>query len=414
MHGSNNNQINRRGFIRRLGTGLAGGVIGSALFQPGRSILNASESSDIKITRISKYTLASERWKIVGKNSHGGVHGKDAKDQVLRIETDAGLEGVGFSRVEKEQAALLLGKDPLSYYKAGIGIVSPLGNGDAPLWDLVGKIFKEPVWRLFGGYGPEWVPVYDGSIYFTDIEPEYRGKGVDRILYEVEYSLDQGHRAFKIKIGRGAKWMEPESGFKRDVEVVKAIRNLVGPDIRLLVDANNGYDLVTTKRFLGEMKGEVFFIEEMFPENLDEYLELKKWMKEQGFSTLLADGENAKEIEDFDSYFDEQALDVYQGDMRRFGFTNLVKISQRTAKVGINIAPHNWGSFLGFYMQLTLGRGIPNFLMAEHDPLDTDMVDVSGFELKEGTVRVPDLPGCGISFRNEFFSGSDNLNWEVS
>jgi L-alanine-DL-glutamate epimerase-like enolase superfamily enzyme len=414
MKNHKNHQINRRGFFRHLGAGLTGGALGSGLLQFRNSFLYASDISEIKIKRISRYTLGSKRWKVVGKNSRDGVHGKDAKDRILRIETDAGLEGVGISCINKEQAAPLLGKDPLSFYKVGIGIVSPLEEDDGPLWDLAGKIYGQPVWQLIGGYGPEWIPVYDGSIYFSDLEHEYRGKEIDRILFEVEYSLNLGHRAFKIKIGRGAKWMEKEPGFKRDVDVVKAIRKRVGPDIKLMVDANNGYDLATTKHFLEEVGGEVFFIEEMFPENLDKYIELKNWMRKHGFSTLLADGENAKEIDDFDSYFDQQALDVYQADMRRSGFTNLVKISQKTTKLNIKIAPHNWGSYLGFYMQLTLGRGIPNFLMAEQDPLDTEMVDTTGFEFKNGKVYVPNTPGGGISFKKEFFDNSANKNWEIS
>lgn len=407
-----NRRIDRRGFIRRLGSGVAGGLVGSRMINIDNTASYASDRSEMKITCVSKFSLHSERWKVVGKNSRGGVHGKYAKDEVIKIETNSGVEGVGFSRAEKEQARSLLGKDPLSFYQPGIGIYSPLGVGDAPLWDLIGKIYQQPVWRLIGGFGPEWVPVYDGSIYFSDLEPQYGSKGIDRILYEVEYSLKKGHRAFKIKVGRGAKWMEPKAGFQRDVEVVRAIRNLVGPEIKLMVDANNGYDLVTTKRFVEAADDNFFFIEEMFQENVEKYQQLMQWLKENNRNILVADGENAKEVDDFNAYIKQKLIDVFQGDMRRFGFTNFQKISQNTINFGIRLAPHNWGSLLGFYMQLTLGRGIPNFLMAEQDPLVTDMVDVSAFEFKEGKIKVPNIPGCGIVFKKDFFSKSDSLIWK--
>ena len=138
----------------------------------------------------------------------------------------------------------------LEFFEPGRGIVSPLGREDAPLWDLTGKIFNEPVWRLLGGYGPATVPVYDGSIYFSDLDPEYRDRGIHRILEEIDYALELGHRAFKIKVGRGYQWMPSAAGLTRDIQVVRAIRSHVGPDIKLMVDSNNGYDLATTKRFL--------------------------------------------------------------------------------------------------------------------------------------------------------------------
>ena len=66
-----------------------------------------------------------------------------------------------------------------------------------------------PSWSLIGDAGPEWVGVYDGSIYFADLIPEHAGRGVARILEEVDDGIERGHRAFKIKVGRGFKWMEP-------------------------------------------------------------------------------------------------------------------------------------------------------------------------------------------------------------
>lgn len=373
----------------------------------------AAEGTDVRITRVSGFQVKAERWKVVGKNSRRGVHGKFANDRVVRLETNAGIDGVGSSFAGKEAAAKLIGKDPLSFYKPGADIQSPLGEGDAPLWDLVGKIFKQPTWRLFGGYGPEWVPVYDGSIYFSDLEPEHAGRGIERIVEEVEYSLERGHRAFKIKIGRGFQWMEKEAGFQRDVAVVQAIRKRVGPDVKLMVDANNGYDLATAKRFIAEAGVEFYFVEEMFPESVEEDLELMAWLRGRGQKTLVADGESARTEEHFDPFIKAGALEILQGDIRRFGFTRLLRLARTTAQTRIRLAPHNWGSFLGGYMQLVLGRGIPNFLIAELDPGFTDLFDTSGFELKDGKMGVPDSPGCGLTFRAEQFAKRHEVAWRV-
>ncbi len=87
------------------------------------------------------------------------------------------------------------------YRRDGRRIVGPLGTGTMPLWDLIGKLLKSPVYDLLGGAGPERVPVYDGSIYFADLLPQYAANWQDRIRDEIDMGLAIGHRAFKIKSG---------------------------------------------------------------------------------------------------------------------------------------------------------------------------------------------------------------------
>jgi len=413
---SMNDFPSRREFL--AGSAVAGAALVGlpARGAPALEGLGAPERSGIRITRIKRCVLQAPRWKVVGRNSQLGLHGRNAGDYLLQIETSAGITGIGQTWAGKEQAAKLLGQDPLSYYVPGTGVVSPLGTQDWALWDLVAKIHQQPLWRLFGGYGTEWVEVYDGSIYFTDIEekplyPEELGTGVDRVLREVEHSLERGFRAFKIKIGRGNRWMAKEVGFARDVEVVKAIRKLVGKDVKLMVDANNGYDLATTKRFLEAANDEFQFVEEMFPENIARDLELKAWLREKGWNTQVADGESANTVEHFVPYIRARALDHLQGDARAVGYTRLLELSRLTAQTGILITPHNWGSLMGNYMQCQLGRGIPNFGIAEVDPGESEFLAAPDYELEDGKMRVPDTPGSGLIFREEAFVAKHRYGW---
>jgi L-alanine-DL-glutamate epimerase-like enolase superfamily enzyme len=302
------------------------------------------------------------------------------------------------------------------FWKPGIGVVSPLGRSDHALYDLIGKALNVPTWKILGGLGPEWVPVYDGSIYFNDLLPEFQEKGVAQLLEEVETSLKAGHRAFKIKVGRGARWMDPEPGFQRDVEVVKAIRKLVGAEVRLMADANNAFDLDTAKRWLDAVDGDLFFVEEMFPEQVEHDLALKEHIRSKGYSTLVADGESADDLDDFNDPIAREALDVLQPDIRAFGLTRQYILSRKLGiRPRMKLAPHNWGSFLGLYMQLVLARGIPNFLIAEQDPSSSDLFDTSAYEFKDGKIRVPDLPGCGLALRGDVFEASYRKDaWTVS
>ena len=123
-----------------------------------------------------------------------------------------------------------------------------------------------------------------------------------------------------------------------------------------------------TRKWLDALGDELYFIEEMFPEQVDQDLELKAHIKRKGWKTLVADGESAREVSHFDPYVQGDALDVLQPDMRAFGFTLEWELSKNiAAKPHIKVAPHNWGSFLGLYMQLIFARGVPNVLMVEED-----------------------------------------------
>jgi len=194
-----------------------------------------------------------------------------------------------------------------------------------PLWDLLGMLVQKPVYELFGGAGAERVPVYDGSIYFADLLPQYADKWQNRFREEIDMGLKIGHRAFKIKVGRGSKWTKRDEGDARDVDVVKLIRHHAGKYVILGVDANNGYDLAGAKRFLEKVGGEnLAFVEELFPETVDECLELKKFIKDNGWATLLADGETQGDLNVFKPFLRAKAIDVYQADMNRFGFEGIL------------------------------------------------------------------------------------------
>lgn len=391
--------MRRREFLRNTVSLLMG-----TQFSQTQWLAAASDLKKLKITQITEFRHVCPRPKLIGKNSHRDIHGRETRENVLRIATNQGIEGIGIGSAPPDKARQLIGHTLDEYWKPGTGVISPLEHADHALFDLVGKALNLPAWKLLGGRGPEWIPVYDGGIYFNDLLPEYQNQGVGRLLEEVEESLKTGHRAFKIKVGRGFKWMEKEAGFRRDVEVLRSIRKLVGRQVKLMVDANNGFDLETAIRFLDAVGDDLFFVEEMFPEDVKQDLRLKEYLSKKGWNTRVADGESAREVRHFDPYIENEALDVLQPDIRRFGLTRQWELSRKMqAKPHIKLAPHNWGSFLGLHMELVLARGIPNFLMAEQDRSSSKLFDTSHFTFKEGRMRVPDLPGCGLIVREDVF-----------
>ena len=391
---------------RRELLSLCGGLAASAaLWRPARA---ADLPRDLKITRIVAFDLVSRRPKVVGKNSQRGDHGDRAMDRMVRLYTSAGLEGLGNCRADEKTLAGLLGKNPFNFFSRDEpAMKSPLGVGSMPLWDLAGRALGKPVYELLGGKGPREVPVYDGSIYFADLQPEYAAHWQDRFKEEIDLGLKRGHRAFKIKIGRGAKWMPAEEGYERDKAVLKLIRAHAGPDVAMGVDANNGYDLVRTKRLLTELPEiNLAFVEEMFPENVAQDLALKAFLKERGLKALVADGESQGNLEGLKPFIEARAIDICQADMNRFGFEGILAEAAFARPYGCLVGPHNWGSLVAFYMILHTGRAISNLYRAENDPLDSDVLVAGGYAVKGGLATVPEAPGFGLNLDEAKFAAT--------
>ncbi|MPZ19144.1 MAG: hypothetical protein GEV06_14700 [Luteitalea sp.] len=380
-----------------------------------RAVRTDELPSDLKVTRLTGFDLPTRRSKIAGKNSRLDVHGDTATDRMLRIETNMKLVGVGNCRANKQEAAQLLGRNPFDFYReAETRMESPLGAGTMPLWDLLGKVRNKPVHELLGTRGSERVPCYDGSIYFADLLPQYANRWEDRFREEIDMGLTLGHRAFKVKIGRGAKWMPREEGDARDVAVLDVIRDHAGPDVLIGVDANNGYDLAGAKRLferIGELNVE--FAEEMFEEQTEECLEFKEFLRSQGLKTLVADGETQDTLDVFKPLIEAIAVDIYQADMNRFGYEGILLEASWCEPKGLRVAPHNWGSLVGYYMQLHVGRAIPNFYRAEHDPLSSEILVADGYSIKEGLAHVPDAPGVGLVIDEKKFAEEAKIRFDL-
>lgn len=325
---------------------------------------------------------------------------------MARLYTNVGVEAVGRCWVAKEALVQLLGTNPFRDFDlASRKMPGPLATRTMVLWDLAGKLLKQPVYQLLGGAKPGKVPVYDGSIYFSDLMPENAHRWQDRFRAEIDMGLREGHRAFKVKIGRGNMWMDRETGDARDVAVVETIRKHVGNDVVLGVDANNGYDLNGIKRFV-ERTGHLnlAFVEEPFPEQVDQCLELKQFMAEQGLKTLLADGEGVNDLGVYRPFVEARAIDVLQGRMSGFGIEGILALAAMARPQGILVAPHNWGSLLSLYQQVHVGLVVPNFYLAEVDPLASSMLIAEGYKIDAGLCAVPDAPGFGLAIDENVFA----------
>ncbi len=212
--------------------------------------------------------------------------------------------------------------------------------------------------------------------------------------------------------------MERTAGLHRDIELVRLARATAGETFNILVDANNAYTYDETITFLNETSDcNVFWIEEMFEEEVELYRNLKTFIQENGLKTLIADGETRTRapLEFYDPFFEAGVLDVIQHDMKGLGVTGWRHLSEMAAAHKVHCAPHNWGSLLGFYLSLQFGKTIPHFLYGEVATLNSDVVDTSAYGFTDGHFTVPDLPGLGLELNKTVYDAryAGNEDWTI-
>jgi len=150
----------------------------------------------------------------------------------------------------------------------------------------------------------------------------------------------------------------------------------------------------------------------MFPDSVEQFLELKKFIAKRGGKTLLADGESQGRPEEMKPWIDARAVDVLQGDMNHFGFEGVLAEAAMARPAGATVAPHNWGSLFGYYLQLQVGRAITNFYRAEQDFMTCPALIAEGYEIKDGTSSVPDAPGLGLKINDAELPNCSRLHFD--
>ncbi|MFD2237627.1 mandelate racemase/muconate lactonizing enzyme family protein [Aureimonas populi] len=301
-------------------------------------------------------------------------------------------------------APLLIGEDPLRtellwscLYDAfrdqgqrGL-TVTALSGIDVALWDIKGKHFGVSISTLLGGRVRESVRAYaTGS---------FRRDGVDRVednAVEVAGHRDAGFHAAKIKIGFGVE---------EDLRVIRAVREAVGDDIRLMVDANHGYDVMEAVAFgrRAEAYGIDWFEEPVEPEQLGAYRAVRA-----GQPLPVAGGETWHTRWGHREAIETRAVDIVQPDICGVGgFTEARRVADLSSLHGVRVVPHVWGTAVQIAAALQFmaamipspQRREPLEPILEFDRTDNPFrqaVVTHPVEHDHGVVAIPDGPGLGI------------------
>ena len=259
---------------------------------------------------------------------------------IVEISTDKGLKGYGRGGsaagpfVEPALKKLLVGKNPLDieklwdvmwratlfYGRAG-AVVHAISAADLALWDLAGKAFGVPVYKLLGGRTWERVPCY--------------ATGND-----VEQSLEFGYTKVKLALQHGPE--DGREGLKKNVEHVKRTRELVGPDGEIMIDCWMALTEAYTIQLAEELEPyRVYWLEEvLMPDEYEGFGRLTSRIS----STFLATGEHEYTRYGFGRLAHYNAGDIWQPDINWCGgLSEMRKIGAMALEKGVPLIPHAGG-----------------------------------------------------------------------
>lgn len=365
-----------------------------------------------RIEKIETFHSRDHYTRSLGPNAKRGPHGTGYSRPYRILTTNHGAVGLGMCWPDEEVIQPFVGAKVGDLFDPEVGTDISADPLDFVLHDLAGVILQKPVYKLLGAKGPTEIEIYSGAIYMDDLLPQADPRGVDAVVSACQMDYDAGYRAFKLKIGRGHRWMSREEGDQRDIEVTRAVRERF-PDCKIMVDANDGYSVDGFLKYVTAVKDcDLYSIEEPFEEHREGLLRLREHMAKVGCQALIVDGESrdthAPEVwrwgdytkEYVDRFFElanEGLIDVCIFDIGALGFTRWRREMPTFEQAGIVTAPHLWGCTPKPLYCAHLAAGLGNVLIVEGIPGVGDQVDYSRFRIADGKIHVPDVPGFGIS-----------------
>ena len=342
---------------------------------------------------------------------------------IVKVETDNGYvgwgEGYGPANIIKESIEflkpLVIGKSPLDsdviwfdmyrrsldYGRKGI-LLSGISALDVAIWDLKGKILRQPVSTLLGGRFREKIQVYATGLYFTPSMEDHMEEALaeEALLYK-----SQGYSAIKMKVGLG---------IEKDVKNVVAVRKAIGDDIKLAIDANHAYNVREALELSLKLEpyNILWFEEPISPDDYEGFSELHKRT-----TIPLASGECESRAMGFKSLLENRCVDFIQPETGMTGgITEQKRIASLADTYHIEMTPHNWGTGIIISANLHIAANLkyaPGRLFDKEPLLEFDRspnrlreeLIVNPIVAKDGYIDVP--TGYGLGFEVD----EDKLNY---
>lgn len=372
----------------------------------------------MKITGIRTYLISeklAEPW-VMGL---GTAYKRD--ELIVEVQTDEGINGIGSayhahtpypvkSLIETKLASLVVGQDPLQvqalWEKMFFGSIhlgstaaQAIAGIDIALWDILGKVTNQPIWRLLGagdgsGTTPT-LPLYVGcqTLGFRD---DLQSLGDEASKY-----ASLGFRAVKIRGG---------AGVNKDIAGVEAVRAAVGPDVDVMVDANARYswrEAVDLAKGLADVGA--FWLEDPFDFTIAYHKDQASNLRKLAY-IAIASGGNVFTRFDFFDLIKKGGVDYLTPDVvKSGGISECIKIASLASASNTIISTHTYNG-VGQVANLHFSAAIPAHVRGY---VEWDAGAVNSFrdelilptvDVKDGFARLPSAPGLGIELAPDFAS----------
>lgn len=381
----------------------------------------------MKITDVISYVIEID-W---DDQPGGNAPRMPTKRQLIfvQINTDEGITGWGevtnypgfvgnraIARYVQEIKEFLIGRDPteieaiwqnifrLFTYTGSRGATTAAISGiDIALWDILGKSLGKPIYNLLGG------PVRDRiALYTHPPEP----KNVEQAVANAKEIVASGHVAFKMDPmmhalpGGNIGYMDGEisiQGANEAVEITAAVREAVGPNIEILIDAHGRFNVPTAIDLANRLHDyNIHWFEEPVP--VESYHALKQVRDK--IRPRISVGERLHTRFEFVPIFENNLADYVMPDVTwTGGISELKKIATMAEAYYIPISPHDASGPINIVAGAQVMMNTPNFYK-----LETIRYDLSGYnqfidkplDIREGNLYLTDQPGLGLNLDEDF------------
>jgi L-alanine-DL-glutamate epimerase-like enolase superfamily enzyme len=284
---------------------------------------------------------------------------------------------------------------------------------DVALWDALARRAHLPLVDVLGRYADRVLPYASAGFYG-------HGKDLDALRAEVRRIRAQGFRAMKMKVGRQARlWADiwdkdyPVS-VAQDIERVRVVREELGPEPLLLVDANTEWDIQTATTFLQELKdADIFFLEEPVSSDHPQIAaELRR-----STNVRIAGFETEYTRFAYRDILAQDAVDVVQPDACWCGgISEARRIAAMASAHGRLCVPHSLSSVVSLHVNAHLVASLDNGFLVEWDATGNPFVDdfLSPEDvLSDGWLTLPPESGIGFTPTVESFASYATRHWDV-
>lgn len=348
-----------------------------------------------------------------------GLRAGPAYAILVRVLTDEGLYGIGSVGAGNGAAAYVLehhlkpivvGENPfnvellwekmfrgtLNYGRKGL-VLEAISAVDIAIWDILGKATGQPVYNLLGGKTRDRLRLYASRLYAQ--------RDLDLLASQAASFVRQGFTALKQRFGYGPRDGVP--GMRRNLELVKTVRDAVGPDIELMADAYMGWDVnyaIRMIRMLEDAGMDLKWVEEpVIPDDIDGYAQIRRAVR-----TPISGGEHEFTRYGYRELIRKEAVDILQPDVNRVGgITEARKIWAMAAAYNLAVVPHA-GQLHNYHLVMAH----LNSPIAEYFPPATEGGarddDTLFWELfvgepvaEGGFLTLSEKPGLGLEFNEE-------------